>query len=234
VKQVFFIPVLIVAMGSSTFANAEGSNKSEGKGDLQVKAIITAPSCTLNLSEANIDLGVLNPSELKKETYTLLPKKEHLTVKVDCLGRTMVNMSIIDAHADTLTKQTHATYLHPFSDLNKHFGLVDANDSDRLIGSYHLKMTNVHNEEGTRYNIYGAVTDYWSDTFMLSSISPTVRTPETAMFRENDNARTPQSSKKLTIEFEVQPRIMGTTGIDRGLDGVVSFVGESTFKMFYM
>lgn len=236
-KQAFLLSVLALAMGTSTFANAAlqqtGSDENE---KLKVNINIRAPVCNFILnSGANVELGIINPSQLSKDHAFTLPTQKKISLNVDCEAKAFVSMSLVDTYANTLLNGSYRT-MHGGAGPSTQFGLVDANNKDSvLIGSYRMHMTDVRDtDNGRHFNLKSANNGFRRDQFFQSSINDENRAPDIIFFSDKDKSETLHPSKNLVIEFDLYPEILPTSKINAELNTVVDVVGETTFKMVYL
>lgn len=230
-KRTLLVSVLAAAMGLSTCASATQPKPGRDEAKLRITAGISSPSCSFDLNGGmTVDLGVINPAELHKDQSTERPSQS-ATLNITCEAMTMVTLSLVDTYADAVTQGPHADLFPGRHGPSRQFALVDTANSNNLIGSYIMNMTETRDSQGNYYNMHGLNTGYWGD-FLYSSKTDQDRTPETAVFTDIKGA--PQYIKDLTIDFLIVPQVLPSSKIKSDLNSVVDITGETTFKVVYM
>ncbi|WP_421535042.1 DUF1120 domain-containing protein [Pseudomonas marginalis] len=227
-KHVFAISALFISMGTSIFVNADVINGVKGKDQktLSVTAKIDAPTCEFVLNGGvPLDFGTITPGSLKlNEIYQ--PSRKPISLSVTCDAKAMVQMTVQDTYLNTLRASNRDGLPHGAA---RQFGLVDANDTSKLFGSYtfFLKKITLSNKDGSTGDHGMTVSDGGATNEILSTKTNEGTEPATLVVGHGN-----QYAEKMEATFDVEASFLPASKLDLGRD--VSVVGEATFKMVYL
>lgn len=233
-KTIFLISALAIAMGSSFAASAADSTGEKGQSSkaLSVTGSIGAPTCTFEMNSGQaVEFGTIALSQIHMDQVTagnISSMGGAFSVKCD--AKTLVRMQVKDTYAGTLLKDNRHQQL--FSNRygrDAQFGLVDKNDTDKLVGSYIIEARTISTTDDGKDTTRNLHVQGGRNVPVFVTTKGDSGEQETLVIGDPNGV----ASKIVNVGFHIEPNFLPKKSwLTEGSD--IEIVGDATFSMVYL